>query len=431
MEEDIDLCRVAIMSSRRRVDLSLPIDVPFADLLPTILRYAGRDLADAGVSHGGWVLQRVDDVPFDASLTPAQVGLRHGETLFLRPAGRRIPDLSAVDVSPPQSASAGPATSSWPWGYFLGLVAAASAAAAITVLHSSQQWHLPGAAELAVCLVLLGGGLAGLRISSENTVGLVFGLSALPHAFLAGLFGTHASADLARPDVARGFGALAVAALICAVVLRDSWGIFAGITAAAVAGLVTTGIAVAAHRATSAQIAAVTLTVLAFGIAVRLASRLAKRSGRSQEKPGPNWASAERWSNAAVLALAITGVTAEAFLAFSRKDLGSVTCAIAAAAFIFQSRTFTTRLHRVVVLSSGIAGLIVLAVAGSTKHSGVAVLAVSLALLVAGALVASLTALSWRHLQRAMPAYLGSMFAVLGSLCALGLVPLAVRLLGI
>lgn len=431
LEEDNDLCRVAIMSSRRRVDLSLPIDVPFADLLPTILRYAGRDLPDAGLPHGGWVLQRVDDVPFDASLTPAQVGLRHGETLFLRPAGRRIPDLSTADVSAPQSASAGPAASSWSWGYVLGLVVAASAAAAIVVLRSSPQWHLPGAAEAAVCLVLLAGGAAGLRISSESTVGLVFGISALPHSFLAGLFGARASAELVRPDIARAFGALAAAALISAIALHDRRGIFAGITAAAVVGSATTGIAVAAHQVTSAQLAAVTLTVLALGLAAWLAVRLGRRAGRSQETPGRNWGQAGRWSNAAVLAMAIIAIASEAFLAFSRKDFSSLACAIAAAALIFQSRIFTMRLHRVIVLSSGIAGLIILAVAAATRSSGVAVLAVTLTLLVAGSLAVSLTALSWRHSQRGTPAYLGVLSGVLGTLCALALVPLALKLAGI
>ncbi|MEU5670390.1 EsaB/YukD family protein, partial [Micromonospora sp. NPDC047753] len=40
------LSRITIVAPRTRMDLALPSDVPLADLLPTLLRYAGEDMAD-------------------------------------------------------------------------------------------------------------------------------------------------------------------------------------------------------------------------------------------------------------------------------------------------------------------------------------------------------------------------------------------------
>ena len=40
-----DLCRVTVISPRKRVDLALPVHVPFAELFPGIALYAGLDRA--------------------------------------------------------------------------------------------------------------------------------------------------------------------------------------------------------------------------------------------------------------------------------------------------------------------------------------------------------------------------------------------------
>ena len=69
-----DLCRVTIVGPARRLDISVPSDMPFAELLPIVLHHAGADLANKGLAHGGWVLQRLDEAPFDPSGTPGAGG---------------------------------------------------------------------------------------------------------------------------------------------------------------------------------------------------------------------------------------------------------------------------------------------------------------------------------------------------------------------
>jgi len=94
-----DLCRVTVVGPRRRVDIVLPAYVPFAELFPTVLRYAGTDLANEGLVRGGWVLQRLGQPPFHPGMTPAQVGLRDGEMVYLRPRLAQLPQLAFDDVA--------------------------------------------------------------------------------------------------------------------------------------------------------------------------------------------------------------------------------------------------------------------------------------------------------------------------------------------
>ncbi|WP_460365437.1 EsaB/YukD family protein, partial [Actinocorallia lasiicapitis] len=94
----MDLCRITVAGPERRIDLSLPSDVPFGSLLPVLLRHSGADLANEGLAHGGWVLQRLDEAPFDLGASPGQAGVRDGEVLYLRPRTAQLPELAFDDV---------------------------------------------------------------------------------------------------------------------------------------------------------------------------------------------------------------------------------------------------------------------------------------------------------------------------------------------
>ncbi|MGC1210566.1 MAG: type VII secretion integral membrane protein EccD, partial [Micromonospora sp.] len=92
------LSRITIVAPRTRMDLALPSDVPLADLLPTLLRYAGEDLADEGVRHGGWSLSRLGGQPLDGGRTAAQLGVRDGEVLYFNPRVSAAPEIVFDDV---------------------------------------------------------------------------------------------------------------------------------------------------------------------------------------------------------------------------------------------------------------------------------------------------------------------------------------------
>jgi hypothetical protein len=60
------LSRVTIVAPRSRVDVALPSDVPLADLLPTLLGFAGTATEE---SRHGWTLSRLGSGELDSSAT--------------------------------------------------------------------------------------------------------------------------------------------------------------------------------------------------------------------------------------------------------------------------------------------------------------------------------------------------------------------------
>uniref|UniRef100_UPI002A82C2FE type VII secretion integral membrane protein EccD n=1 Tax=Streptomyces sp. CRN 30 TaxID=3075613 RepID=UPI002A82C2FE len=92
------LCRLTVRAPSRTIDLAVPADVPVADLLPAVLGYAGDGLEEAGVEHGGWVLQRLGGEPMDEERTLESFELRDGETVYLRPRVEALPEVHLDDL---------------------------------------------------------------------------------------------------------------------------------------------------------------------------------------------------------------------------------------------------------------------------------------------------------------------------------------------
>src|SRR5689334_21665708 len=94
----LGVSRVTVVAPNTRVDLALPTDVALADLLPTVLRYAGEDLADDPSARHGWVLSRMGGPPLPVDQSPAQLDVRDGEVLYLRPRGSEFAEPIFDDV---------------------------------------------------------------------------------------------------------------------------------------------------------------------------------------------------------------------------------------------------------------------------------------------------------------------------------------------
>src|SRR5262245_37172987 len=73
--------------------------MPLAHMLPTLLQIAGLNLADAGLAHSGWVLQRLDEAPLDESRSLSALGVRDGEILYFRPGLAQLPEVVFDDVA--------------------------------------------------------------------------------------------------------------------------------------------------------------------------------------------------------------------------------------------------------------------------------------------------------------------------------------------
>jgi type VII secretion integral membrane protein EccD len=93
-----DLCRLTVCGPSRSVELAVPAHVPLIDLLPALLSHLGDGLADAGLEHAGWVLQRLGDPPLTEDLSVAALGLHDGDIVYLRPRSEQLPPLDFDDL---------------------------------------------------------------------------------------------------------------------------------------------------------------------------------------------------------------------------------------------------------------------------------------------------------------------------------------------
>lgn len=108
-----EVCRLVVVGPTSRVDLSVPVHVPLADLLPTLLRSLGADLADRGLEHSGWVLQRLGEAPLDEDSTTEDLALVDGDVLHLRPRSEQIPPLDFDDLVDGVATGIGNRTGLW------------------------------------------------------------------------------------------------------------------------------------------------------------------------------------------------------------------------------------------------------------------------------------------------------------------------------
>ncbi|MFI0444438.1 type VII secretion integral membrane protein EccD [Actinomadura sp. 6N118] len=387
-----DLCRIALVAPGRRIDLSLPADVPLAHMLPTLLQAAGRDLANAGLAHSGWVLQRLDQPPFDESKTLAALGVRDGEVLYFRPEMAQLPEVVFDDVADVVATGINEHSDRWKPEHTrrFGLTASAAllVSGAVGLALSGPPWPLISIAAGAIAAVLLAAGVVLSRALSDAGAGAVLGFSALPYAFLSGLVAPARPlelTDLGALHVLSATAAAALAAVIAAFAVIEGLPTFLGVAFAALLGAVAaalvegvgadpTGVA-----ASSASICLV-LTALIPSLAFRLA-RLplppvpenAEELRSAQTFDGPSLLrrtrEADRYSTGLVAGVALVSLAAQFFLVAERTWLVTTMSLCISLVLLLRARVFHGRTQRLWLLGSGLTGLALLGVSWGTTTS--------------------------------------------------------------
>ncbi|GAA2086259.1 type VII secretion integral membrane protein EccD [Actinomadura alba] len=436
------------------MDISLPAHVPFAQLWPAILHYSGDNLADAGLAHGGWVLQRLDEAPFDGGVTPSQANLRDGEMLYLRPTMAQLPELSFDDVADVVATGVNDRPDRWrvEWtrNYGLGVAGAAAAIAAVVVLLSGPSWILPAVAAGVLSLLALIAAIGISRASGDTQAGVVLGFCALPHAFLAGLLAPARDTSLTELGAVHalsGFAVVVLVATIAAVGISDGLPVFLGGVFAALMGAIGAGVAVIFDGVSASGVAAVTVTVTS--ALMPLTPTIAFRLARVTLPPVPESAEdlrrdtmmvdgqqvlrrtahAARFVTGIVLGLGMVGFIAQVPLAFSDGWLGPTMSATVAVALLLRSRIFRGRAQRLALMVPGIAGLGVLAVASSIGASqNVVLMAVLAPLLAVAAIVVGVSL--WLPDNRPSP-FWARAADIIDLLVVLSLVPMALGEVGL
>jgi type VII secretion integral membrane protein EccD len=445
---------VTIVGPKRRVDISLPAHVPFAQLWPAILHYSGDNLADAGLSHGGWVLQRLDEAPFEGGVTPAQANLRDGEMLYLRPSLSQLPELSFDDVADVVATGVNDRSDRWrvEWTRNFGLCTAAASslvAAAILVL-SGPSWILPAVAAGVISLLALVAAVGVSRVAGDARAGAVLGFCALPHAFLAGLFAPArdtALSDLSALHALAGFALVVLVATLAAVAVPDGLPVFFSAAFAAFMGTIGAATALIFEGVSAGGVAAVTVALTS--ALTPLTPTIAFRLARVTLPPVPQSAEdlrrdtlmvdgqavlrrtvqADRYVTGMALGLGLVGFFAAIALAFSTGWAGPTMCAAVAVSLLLRSRIFRGRGQRLALMVPGMAGLGVLAL-GASLDAGQAVILVAVLLPLLAVAGVVLTVSLW------LPGHSPSPFwaraaDVIDLLVMLSLIPLALGEVGL
>jgi ESX secretion system protein EccD len=441
-----DICRITVVGPRRRVDIALPSHVPFADLFPAIAGFSRLDAAEAARAPGGWVLQRLGQRPFEPSATPAGAGLLDGELIYLRPRVAELPEMVSDDIADEIAAVHG---GSQRWAaadtrrVTLGAGAAALAAGALVIARAGAPVALSAAVAGAMALILLVAAACAARVIGDTAAGLVLGCTALPYAFLAGLF---LAALGAREQAAPHPGALGMlagfaVALFGAVVAAATVNLpaFLGPVIAALSGLAAAWLACQSTRLGAAGAAALVVTVvlalmpLIPAAALRLARLPLPAIPASAEDLRDDAllapldgvrdraAAADRIVAGTVCGVGLTGAGVEVALGLGHGVLPTVMAAVLACVLLLRSRVFPGRPQRLWLIIPGYGGLVLLG-ATAGRLSAVLALAAGAALVIGAG--------SWLPGHRPSP-FWGRAADVADTLLIVSLIPLALGVAGI
>ena len=247
-----DLRRVTLVAPQGRFDVALPASVPLAYLVPTLLQQAGPELAEAGVAHGGWVVQRLGGWAFDTGQSAAALGIADGEVLYLRPRRAELPTPVFDDAAEAIGRTLAEQTPRWSRGAsrMAGLAAAAvlMLAGAGGLLLAGPPWRLPAVAAGVAAFMLLAAAALTSRAVGDALAAAVLGCGAGVFGALAGLLGfahQHAGPSGSGPAglVAGSSGLVAgssvglVVVTLAAVLVGTGTPVFAGAAVVAAAGM--------------------------------------------------------------------------------------------------------------------------------------------------------------------------------------------------
>ncbi|MEV0699368.1 type VII secretion integral membrane protein EccD [Saccharopolyspora sp. NPDC050389] len=214
------LCRLSIRSPDRNFDLAVPTDVPLIDLMPTIVSYAGTQVEEAGLEHGGWLLQDVGGEPLDEEVTPETLGLYDGQALYLRSRQEAMPAVHFDDLVDGVATGMQERPGAWKPAatkrLLHGLTLVAAGVIWLGLLLPGDSLVRSVAAGVVALLLLAAAGSAS-RAVGDAFAGTAFGVAAVPFFALAGFLvpgpeATGMAALLAASATAAGGVVLALAA---------------------------------------------------------------------------------------------------------------------------------------------------------------------------------------------------------------------------
>ncbi|MFD9891875.1 type VII secretion integral membrane protein EccD [Amycolatopsis sp. NPDC059027] len=396
--------RVTVVTPRARVDVALPQQSTFAELVPQLVRLAGAS-GQASAEHPGWVLSRLGGAPLALGLTVAAAQVRDGEVLHLTPRERPRGPLLFDDVV---DSIASVAETRGGWGPAVarrsGIVAAfvLLLAGGLLVQSAAAGSVLAPIGSGLLALVLLLGGGALSRAYGDAEAGAAGALAGAGVALLAGMsiLPPHPLFSLSAGPLAAGLAAVTVYGVLAAVSVADRLPWFVAVTGAAGFGAVTTGVVLVGNvrPVAAASVVAVIATALA-SVAPMLALRLGRLplprvpddmdSFRANEQPSLGADMVGRTSRAQALltglliALGLVVLAACTVLAGAGGPWEAGLAGLLGLAWLLRSRSYAGRAQRFVLVGFGGLTLVTAGVWLAASGQRTAVFAAGFAVVVA------------------------------------------------
>ncbi|WP_420168979.1 type VII secretion integral membrane protein EccD [Streptomyces violaceoruber] len=450
-----ELCRLTVRAPARSIDLAVPADVPVADLLPAVLGYAGDNLEEAGLDHGGWVLQRLGGEPLDEERTLDSYGLRDGDTLYLRPRAEALPEVHLDDLVD------GIATTmrDHPFGWtpkvsrrvLLGIVVAVLIGGVLVIAWPGGSSLSRSVFATAAGLLLLAGAGAASRAVGDAGAGAALGFMVGPYLALAGwllpggeLSGPHAyetlGARLLAASAALAGGAVLALAVVAAfAALFLSVAVVSLFAAVAAVLLLTTDLA-PVHAAGILAVLAVILGAFVPSLAFRMSGMrmppLPTNAQQLQEGIEPHPAAAvsaravlaDGWMTSLYGAVGVVGAACVVVLAREREPAEIIMTVALCLLLVLHARGLGNIWQRMSLVVPGVLGLLLLVLVAAPAASPGNRLVTAAGLLAAAAAVAIA---AWTVPGRRLVPYWGRAGEILHSALAIAVLPLALWVLGV
>jgi type VII secretion integral membrane protein EccD len=444
MQSAADLCRLTVVTPNTMVELAVPASAPIADFLPAVLSFGGPDLADRGLAHDGWVLQRVGGAALSESGTLDELGVLDGETLYLRPRREQVPEAVFDDLVDGLASAVRERedrlreiAARWTGPVAGGVVLTAALLAAASAGASAVRAVAAGVAAV----LLLAGSAVAARMLGAAPMAAMLGLAGIGYAATGAAFG----ASL----IGGGGAALwaAVAALAAAVTARLASGVafelFAGSAVVAAGAALGAGVALGAGIGAvqaAAVVAVVTVGFLllvpswAFHLAGLSLPVLPATAAGIQRDEAPLsrpqlWEAASSVDRLMAAFLAAAGLLAVGCAALTARGHGvaPLLAADLGLALLLRARSFARTPLRLLTRAAGVLAVAVTAWLRATASGSWQALAIAAAGLVLGIV---LTAAAPRA-DRDRPPYAARAADVLEYLVVGALIPLALAVVGV
>ncbi|MEV7009918.1 type VII secretion integral membrane protein EccD [Streptosporangium sp. NPDC051022] len=408
------LCHITVVAPRKKADLALPADIPLPHILPSLLRAMG-EVGGESAAAPGWVLQRPGGAPLDIGQSLGALGVLDGEVLYLRPREAVLPAAVFDDVADVVATGFREGPGRWDVKHTrlagVGAATCLLVTGAVVLLLAGPPWRVSAvfAGVFALLLIVAGGVIS--RAVGDSSAGALIGYAALPYGFLGGLLapaGSGGLADLGSAHLLAGFATTGLVATVAVLVIADGVPAFLGVAIASATGAVSAAV-VMFSAASPAGVAAVAAAVLlaCSPLLPMLAFRFAglpmptmptsseELRGDNQRIDGPaileRTGHAQRYATGFVAGIGLVALVTQVCLALDGGWVAAATALTLSLTLVMRARVFQGTGQRLWLLTSGLAGLAVLAISRALGAGGGGVaIAVAMGLLCAAVIPAAM-----------------------------------------